>query len=526
LVNAIAIVVIALIWLYGWHVGRMWTRSCGVRERGSLWALACVFPTAGLAMAVQLAAIAETVTGRVLIGPAQVAVAFLLLCRVGKGVVEGQQHQSVRTLRPRVASPPGISLKWLWAPVLVVGLAYAVFLADAITGPVTGARPQPASPPQVAWWTGDAAAEVVPDPPRASVPESGEVATFLLASAGLERCGPVTRLLDAVLLAAVIHALARSLGAGTRAAAVAVCITLSVPVVLVQSFAPGADLYAAAAWLSSLLAMVWAMRVEHDRQRRNLLVLAGLAAGAGVGSGWGRLAAAALLVLIVLAEGWLRPQEFRTAAPRPLRNMVLFCVVGLLCSGCWLADGLARTGGRRLRPESVVAAAPSSFAEPSPDAGVTLSILRRRIASWWDYPWREPRGIENGSTAATGAAYATFVPIGLAAAVFSFAGRRFGNPTERWKLVYVTIACGGLLLALVLPRVAVRDTLAQVLLLVPVAAVLIDRLMVRFPRSVLLTLTAALVMTVTITAREPARAVAERVRDAGWHSSPVAVTRR
>jgi len=118
------------------------------------------------------------------------------------------------------------------------------------------------------------------------------------------------------------------------------------------------------------------------------------------------------------------------------------------------------------------------------------------------------------------------VPIGLAAAVFSLAGRRFGNPTERWKLVYVTIACGGLLLALVLPRVAVRDTLAQVLLLVPVAAVLIDRLMVRFPRSVLLTLTAALVMTVTITAREPARAVAERVRDAGWHSSPVAVTRR
>ncbi len=61
-----------------------------------------------------------------------------------------------------------------------------------------------------------------------------------------------------------------------------------------------------------------------------------------------------------------------------------------------------------------------------------------------------------------------------------------------------------------------RFVLPELILAVPAAAVLIDRLIVRFPRSVLVVLTVALSTTATVATFKPAHAFLARVKNGVW----------
>ncbi|UCG17015.1 MAG: hypothetical protein JSV19_03060, partial [Phycisphaerales bacterium] len=521
--NVVALPAIAVIWVYGWQVGLLWVKGCGVRERISRWALACIVPTAGLIVAVHLLAIAAMVAQRGLVTPVSVAMIFAVLCRAGHAFVATQLPASPQTLRPGIARPAPVKLGVWWVPIVAVAGMYVVFLVDAVTGYPTGHDTLHYHLPAAVHWMRHGALHVQADLLEHSMHENGMIVPFLLAFARLEHLFTIVHLPKALVVGATMFGLARLIGVSVLGSTAAVCVALSVPMVVFQSFSGYVDLYATASWLSALLAIAWAMRVPRDRQRRNLILLAGLSAGVALGAKTTFLIMTAMLALIVLAEGWLRPQEGRTLAPRPVGNAVLFGVATLACSGFWFVRG-AVTTGNPLYPVTVTIAGTQLLPGVDFKANFPQRGLARVLGRWWDYPWRERKnsgagpnpGYPYSRNNAMGAAYATFVPLGCLAALLAALKRRPRTPEEKWRILFVVLAASAVILVPAVFLEMLRYALPLILVAVPVAAVLVDRLTVRFPRSVVVTLTAALAVTAAIATLKPAQSFLGRVRDGRW----------
>ena len=115
-----------------------------------------------------------------------------------------------------------------------------------------------------------------------------------------------------------------------------------------------------------------------------------------------------------------------------------------------------------------------------------------------------------------GAAYATFIPIGVLGLLLTRRTYRPRSPSEKWRLFsLVMVVLGGVLLVTAF-REILRFVLPLVLLAVALAVAHMNRLCVRFPRAVPALLTAALLPTAAIAGLRPAHAFLGRLRDGDW----------
>ncbi len=520
---SIALAIIATTWIYGWHVGRLWVRGCGVRGRAAIWSLACVIPTACLIAAVHAMGFVGLFSGRGVVSPTTIAITFMLVCWAARFFVATELPPSTRMLRPGLGPPAPLRMGGWWLPVVVVGGMYLVFFVDAATGYPTGHDTLYYHLPGAIRWMQQQSLNPMPGIAIDRTCENGMIVPFLLAFARLERLFPLVHLPKALVVAATVFSLARFIEVRPLPAVIAAIIALSVPMVVFQSFSGYVDLYAAASWLSALLAIAWAIRAATARQRRNLILLAGLSAGVAVGAGTNLLVVTTMLVAVLAAEMWFRPHEGRTHAPAPFRNAAWFSVGLVVCTGFWFARAMVHTGN----PADPVAATATGTMAPSTDdrsGPLPQRSLGARIQRWWDYPWHEAKysgsgpnpGYPYSRNNAMGAAYAAFVPLGcLALLLGSFSGRP-RTQEEKWQLVFLTIAATAIVLVPTVFRETLRYALPQILLAIAAAAVLLDRLIARFPQATLVTATLALAITATIATLKPAHALAGRIRDGRW----------
>ncbi|MBN1510997.1 MAG: hypothetical protein JXB13_03205 [Phycisphaerae bacterium] len=521
--DAIALAVIAATWIYGWHVGRLWVRGCGVRGRAAVWCLACIIPTASLIAAVHAMGFVGLFSGRGVVSPITVAITFILVCWAARFFVATELPPSTRMLRPGLGPPAPLRMGWWWLPVIVVGGMYLVFFVDAATGYPTGHDTLFYHLPSAVRWMQQQSLNPLPGVASDCLHENGMIVPFLLAFAKLERLFPLVHLPKALVVAATVFALARFIEVRPLPAVIAAVIALSVPMVVFQSFSGYVDLYATASWLSALLAIAWAMRATTARQRRNLILLAGLSAGVALGARTSFLVVTALLAAVLAAEMWFRPHEGRTHAPAPVRNVAWFGVGLLVCTTFWFTRATMHTGNP-IYPIEVKVAGTTLLPGYDMNARFPQRSLGLRLQRWWDYPWHEAKYSGSGENPgypysrnnAMGAAYAAFVPLGCLALLFGSFNGRPRTQEEKWQIVFLLIAATAVVLVPTVFKEVLRYALPQILLAIVVAAVLLDRLITRFPQAMLATATIALVVTATIAAVKPAHALAGRIRDGRW----------
>ena len=496
--HRVTLLLIGLLWLLAYRLGRRWCRACGVTSETDAAALATVLPTAALLVSVHLLATLSLLTGKGLVTPESTAVLFAAVVALAHRLFNPKSE---------IRNPQCWRLGHTWPAVAVVAGAYALFALEALTRYPTGADALSYHLPLAVTWMRERAINLAPGLLE-SCPENGMIVPCLMVFAGLERLLSLAHLPTAVVCGLSVYALARAAGAAHRAATLAACVALSVPIVLFQSVTCYIDLYAATAWLLALLALTWVPRTQTAEQRRGLAVLAGLSAGVALGGKSTYLILVPLLGMVALLA----------SRPRPLRNVAMFTVASLVCSGFWFVRGTVQAGNP-LYPVEV------RIGQTRLLPGVSLSgyfperTLSRKLDHWLDYPWRERKygtgyvyGVDNG----LGAAYATLVPLGLAGAAVSVFRKRPRSTEESWQLAFLVLAMVGAVLLLTLFHETIRYVLPLLLVTVPLAAARLNRTVEAFPRWACSLVAAALVVTAAVATYKPVHAFLGRAKDQVW----------
>ena len=540
--HLVSLLLIAAAWLVAWRSGCRLARSCGVDDRPSILALGSTLPAAGLIFCVHLIALAALFSGAGLVTPEPVAALFALLAWLGHR--QTSKHRSVKTSRRRdvetrrpmpqsryvffrrfavsACRPPQAFRRFLSVfrrlpalyclPVIVVAGMYALFLLDALTRYPTGYDALHYHLPATVGWMQKGSIDLIYGLMEQSFPENGMMVPLLLSFARLESLIIIAHLPKAILLAAVIYGLSRRLGVSARGALLAACVASSIPIIVFQSFTNYIDLYAASSWLCALLALTWATRVEHEGQRRCLVLIAGLSAGISLGSKTTYFVLVFLLLVVVGLVCGSKPSA-------RMRYVTSFAAAALVCCGFWLVRGTVQAGNP-VYPLAVTIGDQELLPGFSADEIYPKRSFATRVQRWWDYPWREYKinnaGYNYGVNNGLGAAFAAFVPAGFLGVAVGCFRRRQGIAFLTWRRVFVGLALSGGVLLLTIFRETLRFILPLILLMVPVAALLIDRLIARFPKATTLLLTLSLTATACIATLQPAKSLLGRLRDGGW----------
>ncbi|MCH7873020.1 MAG: hypothetical protein IID33_15095, partial [Planctomycetes bacterium] len=511
---------IAVTWCVAWRIGRRLCRALGVVEHASQWALACIVPTAGLILSVHVMAMIALATGQGVVTPEPVAAIFALVAWLAHRCTT-----RAKTFAPGASPPRHVADRTplgLWVAFAVLAGAYVVFFVDALTRYPMGYDALYYHLPVAVRWMHEQRLDLVVGFNYLSHPENGMIVPFLLAFAKLESLFPFVHLPKAALVGLAIYGLARSINVSEAGAKLTACIALSVPIVMFQSFSGYIDLYAASAWLSALLALTWAVRASDPSCRHGMLVLAGLAAGVALGSKTTFLVMVTMLAVVAMAVEWIRSRESLHDRRSPVRNLLLFGAASLACSGFWFVRGTVQAGNP-VYPLGVEVGGTTLLPGLTADDIFPRRSMSEKISRWWNYPWREtkysgtgyPYSVNNG----LGAAYTAFVPLGLLAvglALLLKSSTPLRGPPGRWLFIFTGVALTGVVLHMTVFREMLRFVLPQLLLAIVVSAVLIDRLMARFPTGVWTLAVIAFVATGLIATAKPARTIATRIKNDVW----------
>ncbi len=524
-----SLVVIAAVWGWGWSVGLRWCRRCGVHEWVSRWALASILPAALLVFAIHLLGFVTLFAPCAIVRPEPVAAIYLLLIAFAHHRTRTTFEAPCDLTLQTTGSIAPIKLGYWWFPVLVTVGTYGVFVIETLGRFPTGYDGLNYHLPLAVEWMRSQRLDLVPGMLYPSLPENGLMVPFLLSFMVWEKLIAICQFPNALLVAAAMYGLTRALGVSRRGCILSVCVAMSIPMVMFQSVSSYIDLYGAACWLCALLAITWAARVR-GRGRCELLALAGLAAGLALGTKSTYLLLVALLAPIVMAVDWLRPTHpSRGMAGTPshvhlrmtgsLKNLLLFGGFALVCSSFWFVRGTVQAGNP-VYPFQVKIAGRTILPGFNAADHVPEHTWAGKFHRWWDYPWRETNysgtGYPYAVSNALGAPYATFVPIGLAAALFFWIIRRPRHRVGKWRLVYLLLTLSGGLVFLTAFTEVLRYILPVILISVTIAAVLVDRLARRVPRSTAVVLTMALIVTAAAATIQPIRSFAGQWRDHRW----------
>lgn len=520
--NTLSLVLLGLTWFAAWRIGRRWCRACGVQDHLTVWVLGTIAPTAGLVASVHLVAFTAMLSGRGLVSPAPVLLLYFLAVWITHHVVRRRLPTIVREeLESKTLTEP---IDWRIAafPVAAIGALYLVSLIEAATRFPTGYDGLHYHLPMAVGWMQTGSLDLVVGQMHRSLPGNAMLVPMLLSFAGGEKLIALMNVPNGMLLGACVWGLCRALKLTRTISCVSVCIALSVPIVVRQSFSSYVDLYAADCWLLSLLALVWSTRADTAKKRMGLIVLAGLAGGIALGCKPVYLVLVFFLGLIAVAVEWIRrPATFESRRTH-LRNGLIFGLAALVCSSFWFVRGAVQAGNP-VYPLAVTIAGEKILPGFTDGDWFPNRTLATKIGRWWSYPWTERKFAGSGETYSVnnslGAAYAALVPIGVLAALATVFRRRPQSAEDKCLFVYLVLVLLGVGLLLSVFEEVLRYVLGPVLIAVPVAAVMVQRLVKGHPRWTAAVLHIAIAVTVTIAVLEPARALVARVQDSSWSRS-------
>lgn len=519
------LVLILVVWLLAWREGGRWVRACGVTEPMSALALACVVPMSALLAAIHLPALVSLLARGAWVTPTAILSVFgvltvavrIWLCR--RPILATRLAPPVRPLDTLRGLYRLGRRGWLWIPAVAVLATYLVFTIDAATRYPTGYDAQAYHLPMAVRWMLTQRLDMYMGCIHETFPDNGMLVPMLMAFAGRERWLSLGQLPNGILAGVTVFGLIRAVGCRRRAAWAGALIALSVPIVVFQSFSEYIDLYAAVAWLLSLLAITWAARSTNPHARRDLVILSGLAAGVALGSKTTYLLLVPLLGVVVLLLARLGTRVVGDVRRSAIRNATCFAAASLACSGFWFIRGTVQAGNPvyplavRLGDHDLL---------PGYTAGMWFPerTFAERVRRWWDYPWREtkytgkgyPYGVNNG----LGAAYAAFVPLGVLVGAATFLRHRRRATDYRLRGLMTVLALGGVVLVLTLFEEMLRFTLPLVIVGVVASAGLIDRLLGHWRCPMIAVVGVALACTAAVAAFKPAHALAGRIKDGVW----------
>lgn len=528
----LAILMVA--WLANWKWANSLCRDWGIDGPIERAVLAAIVPAAALLAAVHLLALVALffTVPVVTLGGTTILFCLIVLCLV---LLIGVRSP-VRNSTPDEGASPGSAhvgsvspLRW---SIAIVAGTYALFGIEALTRFPTGYDGLKYHLPVAVSWVRTGKLDLVFGDIYYSLPENGMVVPFLLASAGWERALSVFNIPNGLIVMGCVYGLARAIGAGTVGAVAATCIAGSVPLVLFQTFSSYIDVYGAAAWMSALLALVWASRVHDLRARHGLLILGGVAAGIALGSKSTYLVHVALLVPIA---GWIG----HTAQARlkcetmesPCHNMAraarieaihavgLFGLAVLVCSSFWFIRAAVQTGNP-LYPFGITIGGTEILAGFNAADHVPARSWSRKLAMWLFYPWRETNyagtGYDYGVNNGLGAAYCALVPAAILFVMLRGWGAGRGQGRGSWTRIFLLLTLGAPILVMTAFTEVLRYTFPLLLVGVVLTALLVDRLHGAFPTATRRMLTVALGVTCVIALLAPARALAGKWRDGLW----------
>ncbi len=518
----ISLLVIAITAILAWRTGKKWCCRCAVVDPVSSATLAFILPTAGIVAATHFVALITLATDTGIVSTPAIAIFFVLITMATSAAIDRFIHDE--SLPPIAETRTTVDRSWLgrwvWVAAIVVAL-YTLFLLDALTRYPTGVDGLHYHLPIAVEWMRTGRMDLVVGLRLQSLPENGMIIPALLLAAKLESLVNVAALPYGLLIGTAIYALARQIGASAKTSAVSACVALSVPIVLFQSFSSYIDMYAASAWLCSVLAIVWATRAPTSNARWGLIALAGLSAGVALGSKTTFLVLVFFLAVVIVRAEWFRIPGQAPRKPRPIFAVALFSVACLPCSIYWFARGTVQANNP-VYPLAVEVAGHEIL--PGFNADSMPCFEKRPIAEklerWLPYPWREQKysgtGYPYSVNNAFGAPYAMLVPLSILAVATGFLRQERRSWRDRWIVTYAILALIGVVALLTFFRENLRFVLPCVLIATSLTALLLDRLCKVFPRALPALVTIAFATTATIAGFKPAHAIAGRIKDNVW----------
>jgi len=510
--------------IFAWRVGDRWCRRCGVDDRVSAATLSCIVSTSAIVAATHLVAIITLAFDVAIVSPVAIAIAFVLVTAFAHAAVErylpctGEPAASQRgESTPPLPSKRG---RWMW-PVAIITALYALFFVDAVLRYPTGVDGLHYHLPLALEWMRTGRMDLVVGLRLQSLPENGMIVVALLLSGHLESLVTVATLPYGLVIGAAIYGLARQIGGSTNASIISACVVLSIPIVLFQSFSSYIDVYAASAWLCSLLAIVWATRAATSRSRWGLLAMAGVAGGLALGSKTTYLVLVLFLLCVVVRAEWIQFSEAEPRRPRPVLAAAIFLIACLPCSIFWFVRG-AVEADNPIYPLGITVAGREVL--PGFDADSAPCFQKRtageKLNRWGAYLWRETKfsgtGYPYSVNNALGAPFAMLVPLSILGVATGFLKRKSRSWCDRWTVVYTLLALGGVASLVTFFRENLRFVLPCVLIATPLTSLLLDRMGKAFPRILPAVVTIAFATTAVVAGLPPAHALAGRIKDRVW----------
>lgn len=473
-------------------------------------------PPVHVAAAANLAFDIPVRAATILVAQLPLVAAALMVWRRTRGTAEA--GRAARAARPRVP---------ILAATALVSLAYLIFAVDAFAAFPAGWDGVIYHLPMALRWLQEESLAL----PRSlawpySLPGNGEILMMLGLGTRVEQAAIAVNLAAPLLIGPAVFLIARRLDAHRDAALVCALIAVSTPIVVYQAFLAYVDAYAASLTLAGVVLLLYRDEPFWHAGRRAPR-LADLLAGAAFGLAWGAkittlvpigLAGIALVLVLVRTRGW-----------KPALHAAGMAAAGfLLTAAFWLVRAWSETGNPffpiALSVGDVVILEGVAPGDITPeDYGETFV---RSPAEWLVYPWTEwhRSGFSFGTGQGVGAAFATFVPLGVLYAAYRAARG------ERRSLTAVLLG-GAAIAALVwwfaMHRVP-RFALPMLLLSCALAAPLLSRLRERSPRAMELLALVTIATTTAMLVVEPALRVAGYLRDgrptrAEFYGLPAAV---
>lgn len=254
-------------------------------------------------------------------------------------------------------------------------------------------------------------------PWRLSLPSNAEVGMMVLLSTGVQSAVVIASWIPLAIIAVSTYMLAMWIGGQNRTAAMScVILALSIPMLEAQALSAYVDLFGTAGILAAIaLAFATEWR-EKGVLAGSVALLAGLSCGISIGTKPVYHLYAVLFCVAIAGALWMQ----RAAGSRLLGRAAGVIVAGLLIPSLfWFARAAGQTGNPLYPTQVEVAGRVVLHGVPEiAQSEYEFNSVRRKY-EWFVYPWTEWKRLTGylkvpyGEGDGLGAAFATFVPLGL-----------------------------------------------------------------------------------------------------------------
>jgi hypothetical protein len=331
---------------------------------------------------------------------------------------------------------------WLLTALIIVVLAYGILALHLFVLYPTGWDTLAYHFPLSARWLQEGTMRIPSS--RAwqfSLPGNAEIAFLIFMATGKQSLVPLANWPAVLMLALSVYLIALRLGSSGKAAGSAALITLSIPIVHHQSFSGYVDLFGTAGLLASM-ALFLCRRRSNGLIDPRVVFAAALACGLCIGT---------KPTFFVYAPIFLGAAMFglmREPNRGAISWMALLAVGVLIPSVFWFWRATLETGNPMFPLQMKLGNIVLLPGYSSSDITV-LDSERHYVRSKWEwliYPWTEWKTtgylpLVYGTSSGLGAAFATFVPLGLAVAAWQLAREVRRRVSQRSFIMAVWMVC-------------------------------------------------------------------------------------